>query len=316
MNKTWISINTAFLHAALLLTVAGLAWDIYLRVTTGGGICPTEACVIVGDYIRISELNLVLLGLAFFAVLWGVFFFASRYSHKWLWGLMSLLLLGALSFDGAILGFQYFSIKEQCHLCFGVGAALLVILMLLALVRKKVIILTLGLTVWLGGAVGGAILNIPDKAPQLEELAGITLSDPEAQQWPRFHYFFSLHCPHCTDVLINLAVNEPRGYKWNLLPLDTAPPDLRKIAWVMDLDMKEANVFYEIVRLEQSWEIPDIEVPEDLVHNIGQIRAYFRESGFRGVPLMIVDENPGRRLIITGGAGIISYLEDQGIIKH
>lgn len=316
MKKTGFSISSLALHAALILTVTGIASDIYLRVTTGGGICPTEACDIVGDYIRISEMNLVLLGLAFFAILWGVYFFASRYDHKWLWGLMCLLLLGALSFDGAILGFQYFSIKEQCHLCLGVGAALLVILMLFALVRKKAIILILGLTVWIGGAVGGAVLNIPDRAPQLAQISGITWSGPEASQWPRFYYFFSLHCPHCTDVLVNLAVNEPRGYKWNLLPLDSASPDLRKIAWVMDLDMKEANVFYEIVRLEQSREIPDIEVPEDLVHNIRQTRAYFRESGFRGVPLMIVDESQSRRVILTGGTDIINYLNDKGILKQ
>lgn len=316
MKKTWFSISTVFLHAALVLTMAGLAWDVYLRVTTGGGICPTEACVIVGDYIRISELNLVLLGLAFFAVLWGVFFFASRYGHNWLWGLMSLLLLGALSFDGAILGFQYFSIKEQCHLCFGVGAALLTVLVFFALVRRKVIIFTLGLTVWIGGAVGGSVLHIPDRAQQLEELTGITWSGPEAEQWPRFHYFFSLHCPHCTDVLIQLAGNEPGDYHWNLLPLDNSPADLRKIAWVMALDMEEVNAFYEIVRIEQSWTVPDIEIPEELVYNIGQIRSYFREGGFRGVPLMIVDEGPGRRLTITGGAGIINYLQDQGILQQ
>ena len=316
MKKTGYSYSTILLHVVMGIILIGLGLDIYLRVSTGGSICPTEACAIVGDYVKISELNLVALGLTFFALFWGVYFFASRYDKKWLWSGALLLILGALAFDGAILGFQYFTIQQECHLCFGVGAALLLVLLLFAMVRKDVIVLMLGICVWLGGAAGGSILNIPDRAPQLEQLRGITWSGPEAGQWPRFYYFFSLHCPHCTTVLVNLAQNEPRDYNWTLLPLDTSPGDLRKIARAMETDMQEKNIFQEIVRLEQSRVPPDVEVPENLTGKIEQVRAYFRGNRFSGVPLMIVDERPGRRLILTGGSDILGYLYDQGVIKH
>ena len=315
MKKNKFLNSFVFLHIVLILAVMGLGLDIYLRRTTGGSICPTEACAIVGDYIRISELNLVVFGLAFFVLLWGVFFFASRYEKKWLWTGMFMLMLGALAFDGAILGFQYFSIQESCHLCFGVGAALLVVLLLFALVRRKLAILVLGLAVWIGGGIGGAMINIPDRAPQLEQMSGIAWKGPEVKEFPRFYYFFSLHCPHCTDVLVNLAINDPRDYSWTLFPLDTSPADLKKIAWARDLDMKEENVFYEMVRMEQSRQVPDVEVPDDLSENILKIRAYFRASGFRGVPLMIVDKSPGKRIIITGGTDIINYLYDLGVLE-
>ncbi len=309
-------ISSLALHVLLILAVLGLGADMALKMTTGGGICPTESCEIVGDYIRISELGLVSLGLVFFILLWGVYFFASRYDKKPLWTGVLLLILGALAFDGAILGFQFFSIKEQCHLCIGVGAALLLVLLLFALNRRKAGILILGLGVWIGGGVAGAMISIPDRAPLLERMSGITWSGQQASEWPRFYYFFSLHCPHCTDVLVNLAVNEPKDYSWTLFPLDTSPADLKKIAWVMDLNARDYNIFYEIVRLEQSRQVPEIEVPEDLVQQIHMIRSYFRANGFSGVPLMIVDESSSRRLILTGGSTILDYLYAQGILDN
>lgn len=314
MKKARFSISSLALHGVLLLIVLGLGLDIYLRITLGSSICPTEACAIVGDFINISELSLVVFGLIFFTLFWGSYFLATRLDKKWLWTWVCVLILGALAFDGALLGFQYFSIKEQCQLCLGVGGALLIVLVLFALTRKKLAVLVLGLTVWIGGGVGGAMINIPDRAPLLEQIRGITWSGPEAEDWPRFYYFFSLHCPHCTDVLVNLATNEPRDYTWKLFPLDTSPADLKKIAWVMNLDMNERNLFYEIVRIEQSREVPDVDIPQRLVHNIEQTRSFFSGNGFRGVPLMIVDQGPGNRIILTGGGNIINYLYEQGIL--
>ncbi|WP_028573812.1 hypothetical protein [Desulfonatronovibrio hydrogenovorans] len=314
MNKASFFSIRFLLHGVLLLAIAGLGLDLYLRISSGASLCPTQACAIVGDYVRLGETALVSLGLAFFALLWGVYFFASRYESKWLWVIATLLLLGALAFDGGLLGFQFFSIQENCLLCIAVGAGLILALILVALVRKKLSVLILGLAVWAGGGLAGAMITIPDRAPFLEQLSSITWSGPEAGEWPRFHYFFSLHCPHCTEVLLNLAVNEPREYVWNLYPLDTADPDLKKISWVMDQDLEQVNLFLEIVRLEQSGTVPDTQIRDGLEHKVEQARAFFRGSGFRGVPLMIVDEGPGKRVVLTGGSGIINYLLEQGVL--
>ncbi|MFP4084899.1 MAG: hypothetical protein ACLFP9_08790 [Desulfonatronovibrio sp.] len=303
-----------FLHAVLILSILGLGADIYLRMSTGAGICSTQACAIVGDYINITEFNLVVLGLVFFIFLWGVYFFAARYDKKWLWTGMLVLVLGALAFDGGLLGFQYFSIKEQCQLCFGVGAALLVVLLLFSLVRKKTSILVLGLAVWVGGGIAGSMINIPDRTPLLEHVSGISVQSAEAQRWPKFNYFFSLHCPYCTEILNNLAKSESADYSWELLPLDKSQPDLKKIAWLMELDGNEKNIFYELVSLEQSGEVPDVEVTDRLETKIDRIRTFFRGNGFRGVPLMIVEESQGKRLILTGADNITSYLYEHGIL--
>ncbi|RQD59363.1 MAG: hypothetical protein D5R98_07595 [Desulfonatronovibrio sp. MSAO_Bac4] len=304
------------LHAVLILSILGLGVDIYLRMSTGASICPTQACAIVGDYINITEFNLVLLGLVFFTTLWGVYFFASRYDKKWLWTGMLVLVLGALAFDGGLLGFQYFSIKEQCLLCFGVGAGLLIVLLLFSIVRKKISILILGLAVWVGGGIAGSMINIPDRAPLLEHISGISVQSSEAQEWPKFNYFFSFHCPFCTEILIRLAKNESAEYSWELFPLDNSQVDLKKIAWLMELDGNEKNIFYELVKIEQSRDVPDIEVTDSLENQVDQIRTYFRGSGFRGVPLMIVEESQGRRLILTGADNVFRYLYEHGILDE
>lgn len=311
-------LNSRFaLHAVLVAAVAGLGLDVYLKTSSGASICPTQACSIVSDYVRISDQLLVSAGLVFFALLWGVFFFASRYDRKWMWTICSMLIFGALAFDGGLLGFQFFSIRENCHLCIGVGVALIISLILYAMVRKKMAIMLLGLCVWIGGASAGAMINIPDRTPLLEQLKPITWSGPEAAQWPRFHYFFSLHCPHCTEVMINLAMNNPENHVWNLYPLDTAHADLRKITSIRDKSQdRETNLFYEIVRLEQSFQVPEVKVSKGLSEEIGLTRDFFRGSGFRGVPLMIVDEGQGRRVILTGGGNIISYLYEREILSQ
>lgn len=316
MKKTDTSLSKILLHIALGLGVAGLGLDIYLRMTGGTGICSTQACAIVGDYVRISEFSLVLLGLIFFTALWVNYVFALKYASKWLWTGMSILILGALAFDGGLLGFQYFSIKEHCQLCFGVGGALLLVLALFSLVRKRLAVLLLGLAIWIGGGMAGAVINIPERAPLLEHISGITVQDSEDSPWPRFYYFFSLHCPHCTDILTKLAEQEPESHTWELMPLDKSQTDLKKIAWIMEQDAREKNIFYEIVSTEQSREVPEIKVPDNLSNKIDRIRSYFRANGFRGVPLMIVEENQGKRLILTGGGNILNYLHDQGILER
>ncbi|WP_045212853.1 hypothetical protein [Desulfonatronovibrio magnus] len=306
--------RSAALHLVFLLTVAALGLDIYMRLSGGGSICPTEACAIVGDFVRLDEHSLVTGGLFFFTLTWGFYFFASRYDKKWLWLIIGVLMAGALAFDGALLGFQFFSIQEQCHLCVGVGAALLLTLLLLSLVRRQVTALLLGLTIWVGGGIAGAMISIPDRAPMLEQLRPITWAGPQAGSWPVYHYFFSLHCPHCTDVMVNLAMNDPEIFTWKLYPLDTAPPDLRKLTRISELSDTDDNLFMEIVRLEQRGTVPDVQVMDGLADDIARIRSFFRANGFRGVPVMIAEESQGRRVVLTGGGNILNYLHQQGAL--
>lgn len=308
------SVSGILLRVVLMISIFGLGADLYLRLSSESSLCPTEACAIVGDYIRIGEFNLVLLGLGFFIGFWTVYFLASRYKNEWLWTSVLILLLGALAFDGALLGFQYFAVNEQCLLCAGVGAALFLVLLLFSFLRRQAAVFALGLSVWAGGGLAGALIDIPERPPRLDELAGITILNSETEKWPQYSYFFSFHCPHCTTVLAMVSRNENIAHRWRLFPLDNTPEDLRKIAWALKRQAEGRNVFDEIVRVAKDNDVPDVHVPEDLADRIGRARSYFEGSGFRSVPLLIADESRGKRVILVGAGNITDYLHRQGAI--
>ncbi len=318
-NYAW---SAPLLHAALLLAALGLGLDLIVRGTMGVSICPTEACHIVGEYVRIGESNLVLMGFVFLLILWLVYFFARRYNRAWLWGLATILIMGALSFDGSLMGFQFLVIQEPCLLCIIVACCLFLILALFALVRKKAFLFILGLAVWIAGGAAGGILHPPatsaENSPDLEDTGAIQWSHPGAKDWPRFHFFFSLHCPHCTEILLHLAQEgaEPLDYTWQFIPLDTDPEDLKKIAALQQMDLSDKNPFYEILLMEQHPQTPDVEIPAHLQEIIHQARFYFQAQGFRGVPITIVQKGPDEKKVLTGAAEAMQYFRDKGIISN
>ncbi len=313
--------SAPLLHAALLLAALGLGLDLIIRGTMGVSICPTEACHIVGEYVRIGESNLVLMGFVFLLILWLVYFFARRYNRAWMWGLATILIMGALSFDGGLMGFQFLVIKEPCLLCIIVAVSLFVILALFALVRKKAFLFILGMTVWIAGMTAGGILQPPattaGQSPALEDVGVIRWADEDAREWPRFHFFFSLHCPHCTEVMLHLAQEgeEPLNYSWHFIPLDTDPEDLKKITALKQMDLSDKNPFYEILLMEQHPRTPDVEIPAQLQEIVHQARLYFQVQGFRGVPVTIVQKGPDEKKVLTGAEEAMQYLRDKGIIS-
>ncbi len=315
-------ISAIMLHALFILASMGLALDLIFRQAGGISLCPTEACQLAGEYVRIGEAGLVFTGLVFFLGLWLIYFLARRYNRAWLWGAMTLILMGALAFDGSLLGFQFAFIQEHCQLCVAVGIALLLVLILYALVRGKAFIFLAGMAVWLGGGAAGAMLEQPaNSSPanyRLQDIQVLRWSGPEPEDWPRIYFFFSLHCPHCSEVLIHLALEEeaPKRYVWNFIPLDTNPGDLKKIAALQAMDLDDANPFYEILRMEQYPGVPEVEVPRGLEEQIEKARNFFRARGFRGVPLTIVEQSPGVKITLTGAENAIGFLRQQEILSR
>ncbi|WP_291322516.1 hypothetical protein [Desulfonatronospira sp.] len=316
--RAWSAI---VLHAALILAALGLALDLIVRGTMGVSICPTEACRIVGEYVRIGESNLVLMGFIFFLILWLVYFFSRRYNRSWMWGLCTIMLLGAMSFDGCLMGFQFLVIMEPCLLCIIVACSLFAILALFALVRKKAFLFILGLSVWLAGGAAGGMLQPPAASvgdrSGLEDVGVIRWTHPDTQEWPRFHFFFSLHCPHCTEILLRLAQEGPgpMNYSWNFIPLDLESDDLKKIAALKEMDLSSENPFYKILLMEQQRDIPQVEIPGNLPEKIQQARFYFQSRGFRGVPTTVVQKSPDEKLILAGAAEALDYFRDRNIIS-
>ncbi|WP_462324404.1 hypothetical protein [Desulfoplanes sp.] len=307
----------------LLLTILfalTLTTDVYLQTTRHASLCITTSCQVVGEYVRFGELMLVKAGAIFFWVLWLLVFFAGRYDKKWLWGLVTLILMGALAFDGGLLGFQFMVLREHCQLCIGVGAALFVLTVLFAWVRRSWLVLLLGLSVWTGGFAANSILVFSTELPPLSETAFLTWPDSRngtsERLIPRYHLFFSLHCGHCSKVIANLAVNKADQADWTFHIMDSRDEDLERLSQILSANMTAENPFLEILHWESEETVPPIAIPDALREDIDKATTYFSSSGFRGVPLLIVDERPGVRIILSGASRIVGYLRQQGVIKH
>jgi hypothetical protein len=297
-----------------------LTLDVYLQATRHEGLCSTASCQVVGEYVRFGELMLVKAGAIFFWILWLLVFFAGRYDRKWLWGVVTLILMGALAFDGGLLGFQFMGLGERCQLCMGVGAALFVVAALFAWVRKSWLMLLLGLAVWCGGFAANSVLRFTSPLPPLSETAFLTWPESRSggtsNHIPRYHLFFSLHCGHCSKVIANLAVNRTDQADWTFHVMDGQEEDLLRLSHILSAKMTSENPFLEILHWESEEQVPDIAVPKSLREDVDQATIYFSRSRFSGVPMLIADERPGVRLVLSGANSILAYLHQEGIIRN
>jgi hypothetical protein len=298
-----------------LISALILGIDICLKLKRETGLCTTHACKVVGEYLRWDEFSLIILGASFFCILWLILFIACRYDKKWLWTTILLLLSGSLAFDGGLLGFQFMTIKEYCALCIAVGIALFVCLVSTALFRRSIGIALIGIAVWTGAFAANSILKYVPKIPKLSDGAVLSVTSEKAKKWPEFYLFFSLHCGHCSKVMANLAINNPRDYKWYLLPLDHRPQDMQKLAHLYNLASKSQNLFRDILKFESQEEVEPIVVSEEIDRKVTNARQYFRINRYKGVPLLIVRERPDITLILVGEKRILGYFKQRGILK-
>jgi hypothetical protein len=300
----------------LFLAASFLSGEVWMQAVRHTSFCTTSACDVVGEYIRFGEGNLIKMGAAFFWFLWGLVFFGGRYDKKWIWGLATLLLFGALAFDGAILGFQFMGLKEKCLLCVIVGASLFVGLCLFSWLRRSLLTVFLGVAVWCGGFTANAVLDLNVVPPAITDTAFATW-ETAPDNVPQHVLFFSLHCDHCSKILANLSINaHTLPGKWHLASTDNKEDDLYRLATVQNSDASKENLFLEVLRVESMDTIDPVPVSEDLRQTVRTARAYFKMKGFQGVPVLVVMERPGWEMVLRGEGNITEYLRVRGFLQR
>jgi hypothetical protein len=304
------------LLAFLFLAASFLSAEVWMQAIRHTSFCTTSACDVVGEYVRFGEGNLIKMGAAFFWFLWALAFFGGRYDRKWIWGLAALLLFGALAFDGAILGFQFMGLKEQCLLCIGVGCALFVTVCLFAWVRRTLLTLLLGVAVWSGGFVANSVLDLNVVPPAVLDTPVITW-DKNPGAGPQHVLFFSLHCDHCAKILANLSINaQTLPGKWHLACTDNKEEDFYRLATAQSTREGKDNPFLEILRLESLEQIDPVPVSDELRQTVRTARAYFKMKGFQGIPVLVVIERPGWEMVLRGETNITEYLRARGFLQR
>ncbi len=305
------------LLAVIFLAAAGLSVEAWMQLYAGRSLCSTSACEVVGEFVRIGEAGLVVTGAVFFWLVWAVVFFARRYPQPWLWGSATLLVCGALAFDGGLLGYQFMGLGEQCLLCLAVGLSLGLVTALLARVRGSWLLLFLGLAVWTGGFAANSVLRIDPDSPPVAETAFLESAGDASKAPLRLHLFFSLHCGHCSELAANLAVNQAwqKAY-WTLSATDSAERDLRRLAAIQRDGDAASNPFVSILRVESQKEVPKGPVPEAIRRATHKTQVFFRHRRWRGVPVLLAQEGLGKKVVLTGKEHIMRYLARQDILTR
>lgn len=298
--------------ALTVIAASALSLEYWLQQAGRGWLCPTSACAVVGTFVKYGEKTFIGLGVVFFWVLAGLLYLGKRMDRAWLWMAIAILLTAGLAFDGGILGFQRFGIQEDCALCYAVGAALFLILLAYGWMRRSLAAVVMGVAVWTAGFASQALFLFPEKTPDLQE-AVLTVHRGADPAGPKLYYFFSLRCPFCTQVMASLAAHPPQGGDWYLVPLDTSPDDQRKLSALSDHPKAATNPFQAILDLEQS-PVPNVDISPRVAKAAHKGGVFLRNSGHRGVPLLLVQETPTKRVVLQGREPILNYLLEKRLI--
>ncbi len=86
--------------------------------TKGKSFCKSSACDIVGSYLNMQESLLLAAGAVLYWVLVLVMFLQKRYQH-FPSLVLALCIIPALAFNGALIGYQFFTLKEHSVLYLG-----------------------------------------------------------------------------------------------------------------------------------------------------------------------------------------------------
>ena len=113
--------------------------------------------------------------------------------------------------------------------------------------------------------------------------------------------------------MASLAAHPPRAGKWHLIPLDTQPDDQRKLSALLDHPLAAVNPFSAILILENA-PAPDVIVLPKAVEAPRKGRVFMRNSGYRNIPLMLVQETGNRRVFLEGREAILNYLLEKGLV--
>ena len=314
------NIRNLVLGAVILLCAVGLSLDYILQSLGAGSLCGTEACEVVGGYVRIGEIGLLLFGSLFFWILFGVFFFACRYERPVLWAAVVLALVGALAFDGALLGYQFVGLGLMCWLCVAVAAGLFLVLAATAWRRASWLLLLAGIAVWCGAFAANSLLQFTPDMPRLQETAFLEQSAEAKKDGPQYYFFFSLNCPHCSEVLYNLARVAPTSGTWHFAAVNRDPASRAKLAWAAETGSSEGadrgNAFARILKSKKTQISGTPPIPEKVRQATRKAGDYFRSRGFRGVPVLVVLKDNGVRISLTGVEHISRYLWEQGVVSE
>ncbi len=300
--------------AASLIGALFLSVESYYTIN-GSSLCATEACGVVGSYLKISESLVVASGAVFFWLLALVLFFAGRYPKKFRY-LPLLLLASALAVDSGLIGFQVFTIGRFCLLCFLVAALLLLIAVLFCLTTRSFLLLVILLLIWAGGFGVQAILTMPPPkaaSANMVFFAHQATAEPEKQGETKLTLIISMHCPHCLEVVDYLAHHPPDGYTLMLGSIDRDQEALQQLEAFLQGMPSSANPYQLLTEIKKEGSAGGQPVRPSLARQTENSLNFLSNLGITSIPALFIETSANEKRIITGSEKIIEFLRSPGI---
>jgi len=306
MTQQHSSTNKYLLYTTLavaLLAALALSVESYMQLQ-GTSLCQTSACEVVGKYLQISEQILVAAGAGFFWILTILFFFAHRYPKQI--GIYPFLILAvAMAFDGGLIGFQFFTIKQKCFLCLATASVLILVTFLYCIARKKTLIFFTCLLAWIGGFSANGIIDMPDPSGAYKQMAFYQRTAEQNEQHPAIKktFVFSMECPHCMEIIKELAEKNPKHTTWRLAAIDRDAVSLMKISKFMDLAAQSDNPFSLLTQIKKE-SIEQYSVNKSIKTKNKKTLSFLNNFNINSVPVLIVETSETERKLLIGSTAI------------
>lgn len=298
----------------MLLTVLSLGAFLFLStefvllMSGKGSLCPTTSCQVAAESTRFGNHAMVGLGALYFLLIGLLVFLQKTDGSGIAPSMLMICILSGLAFDGAILGFQFFNLSGKCPICWAVAMVLIAIIVIHSIQKRSLIVLLTGCLVWLSAFMANAAVIGHQPPPALKETALWEYSNSNTE-FPRYHLFFGIRCPHCMAVI--KALNDhPLSGQWTVAFVDRDKESLKRLSAIHGRIQNGPSVFCDLLAVKDDLLVTQKNISPEINAVTQKARRYFINNEFKGVPVMIIQTDENRRLILKGEEAILSYLGD------
>lgn len=298
-----------------LIGALGLSTESILSLL-GKSLCRTTACEIVGRYLVFGEPLLITAGALLFWSLTLLLFFNYRYPERFS-RLPFLVLAGAMSFDGSLIGFQFFTIGQKCQFCITVAGFLFLVSLLFCLARRKIFLFTFLLLAWLGGFASHGIIEMPEPGGAAKLMTFYTKRSttvPPDQAVVKT-LIFSMECPHCLQVIDRLATMDTNASTWRFASVDRDKNALMKISSFINQAPQTNNPFQLLKEIKEG-QTTQTSIRNDLYKRSKKALSFLSNMNINGIPTLIIKKSEDERQILTGSEAIIKHIEENSSLKN
>lgn len=305
--------NIFLYYTSLLISLFGstsLSIESYLSLK-GQSLCHTDACAIVSRYLTINESILVAAGAILLWLVTFLIFFSKKYPTRCR-NLVYFLIFLSLSFDGTLIGFQFFTIQQKCAICISFALVLVLVSISFGLANKHYALTVCLFCSWLGAFSANSILDVPEPSNAYAQMAFLSTKPATEPTKMVATLIFSMQCPHCFEIieLLEDKHNANPDLSWRFAITDKDADSLHKAtSFIMEIE-SYSNPFSLLKTIKNRKYAPDqIEIDKNLLAHSKKSLSFLSNSGVNIIPTLVIEKNQRHKIILVGIGQISSFID-------